>query len=507
VSAVSLQRLVDAGLVSHVVGDATVAVTGVHHDSREVQPGDLFVVLAGETDDGARHLDEALRRGAVAVLAEQPAPDMGAPVAVVAGARRAMGPVASEVYGRPTEQLPVVGITGTNGKTTTAWILQQVLASLGERPALLGTLGRRGPAGTAPGVFTTPEADEVQRYARASVDAGATHLVMEVSSHGLALHRVDGVRFRVAAFGNLTQDHLDFHGDMDAYGAAKARLFLELVPEAAVINVDDAFGATLAEQVGCPLWRCSRRGDAGAQVRVASWTQGRDGMRAHVVTPGGALEVVTPLVGAHNLDNLLMVLGVVLALGLTAEDAAKALAHAGGVPGRLERVEHPGEVAVFVDYAHTPDALSRVLSALRSITPGRLVVVFGCGGDRDRTKREPMGRAAGGGADLCVLTSDNPRTENPARILADAEPGLGHAGLERLSPEAFVAARRGYAVVSDRREAIDLALRCARPGDTVLIAGKGHEDYQIVGTERLPFDDRIVARGAISALHCTGGSA
>jgi UDP-N-acetylmuramoyl-L-alanyl-D-glutamate--2,6-diaminopimelate ligase len=505
VTGVALTELVKGGHVDRVMGDPSVVVTGVRHDSRQVEVGDLFVAIPGDRRDGAGFAADAVSRGAVAVLAERELPDVAVPVAIAPDARRALGPVAMCVHGDPTSRLTVVGVTGTNGKTSTAWLLEAAVGAAGGTPAVLGTLGGRGPAGSRTGEFTTPEADEVMRFASDSLRAGATHLLMEVSSHGLALHRVNGVRFGVAAFTNLTQDHLDFHGDIDSYAAAKARLFTDLAPKAAVINVDDTFGSALLDRVTCPVWRCSRRGDPVAEVRALSWSEGRDGIHARVATPGGEVEIRSPLVGSHNLDNLLVALGCVLALGLDLPQAVAGLSQATGAPGRLERIAHPGDVAVFVDYAHTPDALLRVLAALRGVTPGRLVTVFGCGGDRDRTKRVPMGRAAGGGSDVCIVTSDNPRSEDPARILADIEPGLAGAGLERFDVAAITKARRGYAVVPDRREAIGLALGMACPGDTVLIAGKGHEDYQIIGTERRPFDDRVEARKAIDAVQAGKG--
>ncbi|MFW6050315.1 MAG: UDP-N-acetylmuramoyl-L-alanyl-D-glutamate--2,6-diaminopimelate ligase [Myxococcota bacterium] len=505
-SEVRLDALVAGGVASRVVGDPSVRIRGVQHDSRAAGPGDLFVAIPGATVDGARFASEAVGRGAVAVLAERELPGVGVPVAVASDARRGLGFAADLVYDRPTEGLDVVGVTGTNGKTTTVCLLESAIAAAGGTPAALGTLGARGPAGRLPGLHTTPEADDVLRFARRSLDAGATHLVMEVSSHALALHRVDSVRFRVAAFTNLTQDHLDFHADLSEYGAAKARLFTALAPEAAVLNVDDPFGADVAARVRCPRWRCSVRGQAHAEVRALRWEADRDGIRATVATPAGELDVVSPLVGAHNLENLLVTLGCVLALGLDPHPALEALRAATGAPGRLERVPHPSDVAVFVDYAHTPAALERVLEALRPITPGRVLVVFGCGGDRDRGKRAPMGRAAGRGADLCVLTSDNPRTEDPDRILQDTEPGLLEAGQTRLDAAALGFETRGYAVEPDRREAIALAVAAARPGDTLLIAGKGHETDQIVGTEKRPFDDRVEARRAIDSAARGGGS-
>ncbi|MFW5875212.1 MAG: UDP-N-acetylmuramoyl-L-alanyl-D-glutamate--2,6-diaminopimelate ligase [Myxococcota bacterium] len=506
-SGVALSTLVDQGIASRVVGDGSVVVQGVQHDSRAVRAGDLFVAIRGERFDGTSFASQAVQQGASAVLADTELAGLSVPVAVVPDARRALGAAADVVYAHPTDRLATIGITGTNGKTTTVWLTEAAIRGAGGRPAVLGTLGARGPAGELPGLHTTPEADDILRFARASLDANATHLVMEVSSHGLALHRVDAVRFRVAAFTNLTQDHLDFHGDLGAYGQAKARLFTELEPDVAVLNVDDPFGARLAEQVTCPRWRCSRRSDVEAEVRVLDRTASRDGIRARVATPGGEVELSSPLVGEHNLDNALVAFGCALALGLDASAVVDALRTATGAPGRLERVAHPGGVAVFVDYAHTPDALERVLAALRPITPGRLVTVFGCGGDRDRAKRAPMGAAVGRAADLAVLTSDNPRTEDPARIVADTEPGLVQAGVVRCEPGELADAQRAYAVEPDRRAAIRWAVRMARPGDTVLIAGKGHEDYLEVGTEKRPFDDRVEARRAIESGTARGGQA
>jgi UDP-N-acetylmuramoyl-L-alanyl-D-glutamate--2,6-diaminopimelate ligase len=331
------------------------------------------------------------------------------------------------------------------------------------------------------------------------LDAGATHLVMEVSSHGLSLHRVDAVRFRVAAFTNLTQDHLDFHGDLESYGDAKARLFLELGPATSVINVDDPFGAQLAGRVRGSIVRCSMREGGIADVRARTWASTRDGIRAELETLAGDAVLESPLVGAHNVENLLVAVGCGLALGYPLEAIVAGLRRAKGAPGRLERVPDPRDVAVLVDYAHTPDALARALAALRPITPGRLIALFGCGGDRDRQKRPKMGEAAGRGADVCVVTSDNPRTEAPGAIIDEILPGVAAADQPVIAVTELVSAARGHVVLEDRAEAIRAAIASARPGDTVLIAGKGHEDYQIVGREKRAFDDREHARAAIAA--------
>lgn len=489
----SLSELCRRGLAREVRGDAQTVVSGVRHDSRAIEPGDLFVAVPGHRVDGAKFVADALARGAVAVATESELP-VGVPQLLVEDARIAIGALAAAVYGDPTAALAVVGVTGTNGKTTTTWIVDEALRALGHAPALLGTVESRGPGMRVPAPYTTPEGDEIARFARRALDAGATHLVMEVSSHALAQHRADAVHFDVAAFTNLTQDHLDFHGTMEDYFAAKRRLFTELSPRVSVINVDDDAGARLAGELSGPVMRVSREG-AEADLVVSSWSMEREGLRALVSYRGEQAELRSAMIGAHNVDNLTLALGCLSALGVSLGEAADALGKTRGAPGRLERVEGLDDVMVLVDYAHTPDALSRALAALRPITPGRLFVVFGCGGDRDRGKRPLMGEAAARGADVAILTSDNPRTEDPLAILAAIEPGVTAGGMTR--GDALVA--RSYDVEEDRREAIRRAIFAAHPGDTVLIAGKGHEDYQLRGTSKLHFDDREEAGAAIKA--------
>jgi len=501
-AAPSLAELSAAGF-GRVVGDSAVRPTSVQHDSRRVAPGDLFVAVVGERVDGTRFVDDAVRGGAVAIMSEREL-DTVVPQLVVDDARRALAPVAERVFGDPTSELALVGITGTNGKTTCAWLIEEVIARAGGKPALMGTVATRGPGVSRPAAFTTPEGSDLSRFARMVVDAGATHLVMEVSSHGLALHRVDGARFRVAAFTNLTQDHLDFHGTFEEYGAAKARFFTDLAPKRSVVNVDDEFGARLASRLDGPI-TCSANGNADAQVAVVEHEMGRDGIRADVRTPLGEVAIESPLIGAHNLENLIVTLGVAIALELDVAAVVAALRTAVGAPGRLERVADPRDVAVLVDYAHTPDALTNALAALRPITPGRLVVVFGCGGDRDRDKRPRMGRAAATGADLAVVTSDNPRTEDPQAIVDEILPGVSEVHGASLDVASLPDAARGFVAITDRARAIETAVGACRAGDTLLIAGKGHEDYQIIGTEKRHFDDREEALRAIG--HVTGGGA
>jgi UDP-N-acetylmuramoyl-L-alanyl-D-glutamate--2,6-diaminopimelate ligase len=500
----SLSELVRAGFATRVIGDGSKRVRGIRHDSRAIEPGDLFVAIsreaAGAGRDGALFIQDALARGATAVLADRELA-LSVPQLVTSDTLRSLAAIARDLYGDPSAAMGVVGITGTNGKTTVSYLVESVLRGAGKRPAVIGTVNVRGPGGERPTLHTTPMADDLMRHARWAVDTGATHMVLEVSSHGLAMRRADGVRFSVAAFTNLTQDHLDYHGDFASYGAAKRRLFVDLKPERAVINVDDAFGEELARATRCPVLRCSTAGAAGAEIRVIDRAFDANGIRARVATPQGEVLVKSPLVGDHNLDNLLITLGVGLQLSLPLPAILEALGQATGAPGRLERVSvhGSGEPSVFVDYAHTPDALERVLRALRPITAGRLWVVFGCGGDRDRGKRPLMGRAAALLADIALATSDNPRTEVPASILADIEPGLRGDSGEPLQPEQLRTAKRGYLMLEDRRSAIGLAIENASPNDVVLIAGKGHEKYQIIGARKEAFDDCEEARRALQA--------
>jgi len=505
-------------------GAGSLWATGVRHDSRAVAPGDVFAAIPGARVDGGRFAGAAVAAGAVAVLAERPLEDLDAPVISVPDVRRALGPAAHRVYGRPTDALAAIALTGTDGKTTTTWLLDAALRALGARPALVGTVVSRTPDGADEGAtLTTPEADDLARFARRAADAGGTHLILEASSIALALHRPDGMRLAVAGFTNLGRDHLDFHGTLEAYAGAKRRLFTELRPEAAVVNVDDPTGAALAGEIGSGprVVRVSPTGAAGgADVRFLRGVAGRDGVAADVLlgapgTAAGRLE--SPLVGLHNLENLAVAFGVLLALGVAPDAAVAALGQAPAAPGRLERIRRapvapapdppPSPVdatdpAVFVDYAHTPDALGRVLDAARGLTPGRLLVVFGCGGDRDPGKRAPMAEAAIRRADLALLTNDNPRSEDPDVILDAVEEGARRAGGRHVAADALAGAPKGagaYLREPDRRLAIRLAVAAAHPGDTVVIAGKGHEAVQIVGDTVHPFDDRAEARAALAA--------
>jgi UDP-N-acetylmuramoyl-L-alanyl-D-glutamate--2,6-diaminopimelate ligase len=474
-----------------VAGDAGTRVRGVRHDSRAVRPGELFVARRGEKADGARFVDDAVARGAAAVMAARGAVDparVRVPVVFVDDPAAALGYAASAVYGHPSFSIEVVGITGTNGKTTTAHLVRAAVDGALGRPScgVLGTVGHSFGSWRVDAEHTTPEADEVARTMAAMRARGATHVAMEVSSHALELGRVRAVRFRVAALTNLTQDHLDFHGSMAAYAAAKARLFVELGPGAAVLNVDDAFGRDLAARVRAPLVRVSSRPGSEADVVPLEARVDARGIAARVLTPAGEVRLASRLVGAHNLDNLLLALGIAHALELDLVRAAGALSAEPGAPGRLERCDGEGDdVTALVDYAHTPDALARALDAVRAVARGRVWCVFGCGGDRDPTKRGPMGEAVARRADVAIVTNDNPRTEDPGAIADAVAAGVRAAGKEPV-------------LELDRRKAIAYAVRSASGGDVVLVAGKGHEDYQIVGTVKHPFDDRTETRRALA---------
>ena len=511
-----IAREIPGGAAS-IDGDGAVVCTGVHHDSRRVQPGDLFVVRRGETHDGSAFVGDAVARGAVALLAERAAAitSSGVPVLRVDDVPTGLAYAAAAVYGHPAFSLDVIGITGTNGKTTTSHLVRAAIdGALGlPKCGVVGTIGHSYAGQTIAASHTTPEADELARVLAVMRKRGATHVAMEVSSIALVLGRVRAVRFRVAAFTNLTQDHLDFHGSMEAYAAAKMALFTTCEPGLAVVNVDDPFGVKVAAASKCKVLRVRTKvGATDADIAPLSVDASASGMRIVAKVPGGDVEIKTRLVGLHNLENLLVAIGIASVLDLEVDRAAAALATEIGAPGRLERCDGPDDdVVALVDYAHTPDALARVLDAVREVskpldeaggtrvvTP-RLICVFGCGGDRDPSKRVPMGQAVGARADVAIVTSDNPRTESPEAISEPVEEGVRSGGLTRIRAEEIATTRKGYVVELDRQRAITLAVESARPGDVVVIAGKGHEDYQIIGTTKRPFDDRLEARNALRA--------
>ena len=467
-----------------------VVVTGITGDSRRVQPGDLFVASRGSRQDGASFVEQALRRGAVAVASDRPLP-LPASVGQVSLSDLAAGKalLADRFFGHPSGRLTVVGVTGTNGKTTTCALLRSLLTMDGRSSGSIGTLGAWIGEQYEPLANTTPDAIELQRLLARMVDQNLSTAVMEVSSHALVQHRVDHVDFDVAVFTNLSQDHLDFHGSMESYAEAKGRLFTGLLPGAvAVLNADDPLSARYA---AAGVGRVLRFGlDQPADVEARIQRLDAEGTAFQLAWEGGArrLALELRLIGRHNVSNALAAASAGLAMGLPPAAVRTGLASLRAVPGRLEPVECGQDFRVLVDYAHTPDALAQVLALLRPLTRGRLRVVFGCGGDRDRAKRPLMGAVVGRLADNLYVTSDNPRSEVPRAILDDILAGL---------PED---ARAGAVTLVDRREAIEVACRAARGGDVVLLAGKGHETTQTIGEQVLPFDDRVVAREVLWAL-------
>jgi UDP-N-acetylmuramoyl-L-alanyl-D-glutamate--2,6-diaminopimelate ligase len=500
-----LLRDLFAGVDADVpAGAAQVDVRALSVDSRRAGPGALFAALPGVNADGAQFAAQAAARGAVAVLASRPL-DLAIPVVTARNPRRAFSQAASRFHGEPSRRLSLFGVTGTNGKTTTAYLIEQISAARGLGTGLIGTVESRWPGGRMPATHTTPESHELQELLRRMLDAGAQVVAMEVSSHALSQERAAGCTFAGAAFTNLTRDHLDYHGSLEAYFEAKAKLFRELLPRGApaVLNLDDVRVGALGREVPFALG-FTTRGEAGAVLSAEQVKSDLAGVRFRLRTQApldaGLAQVESPLIGAHNVENLLAAIGVLAGSGVPLRDIVRLVPECRGAPGRLERVPDPQGRVVLVDYAHTDDALARVLDALRAAAAPRIVCVFGCGGDRDRGKRPLMGEAAGSRADLVVATSDNPRTEDPLAILAEVEPGLSRTGKTHLDPRHARMGLPGYCVVPDRREAIALALQSARPGDAVLIAGKGHEDYQIVGKEKRPFDDRVEALRALEEL-------
>jgi UDP-N-acetylmuramoyl-L-alanyl-D-glutamate--2,6-diaminopimelate ligase len=487
-------------------GSGDPQIGSLHYNAQQVIPGGLFVAIRGLAADGHDFIPMAVNRGAATVVTQQPV-QASCPVIVVPESRSALAALAANFYQQPSERLMVIAITGTNGKTTTTYLVESVLKQAGLSVGVIGTINYRYGGRIFDSPVTTPESLDLQRMLAEMADAGVSHVVMEASSHALALKRLQACRIDVAVFTNLTQDHLDFHGDMQAYWATKRRLFDQyLVPARsrarfpAVINRDDPRGRELCETLPYAVLGSGRT--PGCQVRGEIRRQDREGVSGRIETPDGAIEFNAPLAGTFNVDNLLSTAGVGVALGLPLPAIAGGLNAVGPIPGRLERVPSNSGRAVFVDYAHTPDALESVLNALRPLTRGRLVCVFGCGGDRDRGKRPRMGEIVGRLADLAVVTSDNPRSEAPDAIIADILPGVRQSGAHLCQPEALAAAPAGpvYVVEVDRRSAIALAVAASRSGDTLLIAGKGHETYQILGAERVPFNDRAEAQRALAQL-------
>ncbi len=469
-------------------GDGQVDVTGVQYDSRRVEPGFVFVAVRGERVDGNDFVDAALERGAAAIVSEA-APIGSAPWVRVRSDRRALAALAASYFGRPTDQLKLVGITGTNGKTTTAYLVESIVRAAGYPVARLGTTDHRGPGFRQGAKLTTPEAPDLEQMFRSTVDTGCGHAVMEVSSHAIALKRVEGLSFDVVAFTNLSAEHLDFHGGMEDYFSVKQRLFTGLQgvpPPAAVLNRDDRYFEALSESGNSTCLSFGMTSDADIFPKEFSF--GWHGLTAEFETPRGVVDLKSELMGRLNLYNVAAAVGIGIALELPTLSIVDGVEALRNVPGRFEFVDHGQRFRVIVDYAHTGDALRKALTAAREITEGKLIVVFGAGGDRDSSKRREMGAVAASCSDFAVLTSDNPRSEDPLGIIG-------------MIAKGFPAKGKRYTSVPDRREAIRLAIGRAEKRDTVVIAGKGHEAYQVVGDVQLPFDDRVVVGELLDELN------
>ena len=472
-----IDSLISALAPREVVGHAPVEIRDLAYDARAVEPGSLFFCVPGERADGHDFAPQAVEAGAVALVVER-ALDVAVPQLVVESARNAMPVVADEFFGRPTEQLQVAGVTGTNGKTTTAFLLYAILAAARRRPGLLGTIESRVGGERRPAIRTTPEAIDLQRAFREMLDAGDRSAAVEATSHGSALGRLECVRFRALVFTNLTQDHLDFHGTLEEYFDAKRRLFTEARPPAAV-NVGDDHGRRLADELRGRQELLTFGVANDAEIRADELELSPRGARFRA----GGIELETRLRGRFNVENVLGAVAAARLLGIDDDAIAYGVKELRGVPGRFEAVDEGQPFAVLVDYAHTPDSLENVLRTARDLAQNRVICVFGCGGDRDRGKRPLMGRIASDLADVAIVTSDNPRSEDPDAIIAEILTGAGDAEVE-----------------PDRREAIASAVEAAGEGDVVVIAGKGHEQGQQFADRTIPFDDREVARDALRRL-------
>ncbi|MBC7962249.1 MAG: UDP-N-acetylmuramoyl-L-alanyl-D-glutamate--2,6-diaminopimelate ligase [Steroidobacteraceae bacterium] len=514
----TLAELLEKFAGTGIHGDESVKISALTCDSRQVLPGTLFFALRGTKADGHRFIEKAAAAGAAAVVLEDAsyAPD-GIPWVRVADGRAAMGRIAALFNGDPTAGRPLVGITGTNGKTTTTYLIEAILGAAGIPAAVLGTISYRFDTSVIAASHTTPESTELQSAFRQLAEAGAQAFVMEVSSHALEQKRVDGCHFDVGVFSNLTRDHLDYHVTMESYLQAKQRLFSELLRPShekpqrrAAINMDDPYGTAIAACCSCPVITYGIRGEC--DVRPTNIVSSVNGISGTLLTPKGSFKFSSQLLGSFNLSNILAATTAGIGLDLPLESIKSGIENHTTIPGRMQRVENDRGITCLVDYAHTGDALENVLATLKEIATGRIITVFGCGGDRDNGKRPIMGRIAAGMSDLAIVTSDNPRTEPPLKILEQIKAGIlelpprpqgegraeGRVREYRLEELTGGFSRKGFVMLENRRDAIRLAVRLAQPGDIILLAGKGHEDYQIIGTTKHHFDDREEATAAFT---------
>ncbi len=487
-------------------GGNDIEITSIHYRSQDVKPGGLFIAVPGHVADGHDYIDQALERGASAVVVERQN-QKGSVIIRVENTRIAMGKISSNFFGRPSEELTIVGITGTNGKTTTAYLVENILITSGFKTGVIGTISTRYDGKEYNNPVTTPESMDLQKILADMRDRGITHVVMEVSSHALDLNRVENCWIDIGVFTNLTQDHLDYHKDMDTYWACKKRLFTDILMKGpkknrtiAVINCNDPKGEELYKTLSIDRITTGHSSDNMLWPKISS--SSLDGITGTIITPEGEFNFKSSLAGKHNQENILSAAGVGIALGLPITGIKTGLEKTDRVPGRLERVESTSDVFLYVDYAHTPDALKNVLSSLKSITDRKIICVFGCGGDRDKKKRPQMGEIAARLCDLSIITSDNPRSEPPMLIIEEILRGTKKTGIKRYRAEDLENGMKdkGYLVEPDRKKAIQTGITAACSGDTVLIAGKGHETYQIIGDTTIDFDDRKEAKKVMKLL-------
>ncbi len=500
-----LEDLISAIPEKQAVGNVRVEITDIAYHSAKVHKGALFVAIPGVNVDGHAFIGEALDRGAEALVIEQEqTKDNRVPFVIVPDARAALARLSSAFFGRPSRKLKLIGVTGTNGKTTTSFLIESILRRRSLPCGVIGTINYRYGDSVYPAPITTPESYDIQKMLGEMLNSGITHVVMEVSSHALDLRRVEGCDFDIALFTNFTQDHLDYHGDLDQYRQCKEYLFTGILPTShkpermAILNLDDPVGMRLWQNLG--YTKMGYAINRHASLWATEIKNSFDGVEATIHTPEGSRKIRSPLIGDFNIYNILAAMGTAIALGVPEASIGEGIDTLSTVPGRMERIENNRGLEIFVDYAHTPDALERALTVLRPLrAAGRLITVFGCGGDRDRTKRPMMGGVVARLSDLSIITSDNPRSEPPMDIIQEIEQGfLAQKGQPIQEKDIKRGVRKtGYLKIEDRREAIGQAIRAARPGDIILIAGKGHEKYQILADQRIPFDDGEEVRKAL----------
>ena len=504
-----LKRLIEGVEIRKITGDTSKEIKGIAYHSKQVEKDFLFIAIRGMEADGHRFVQEAIERGAEAVVLEEEQEVSNRTMIVVPNSRHALAEISSNFYGNPSSRIKLIGITGTNGKTTTTYLLESIFKKAGWNVGVIGTINYRFGQKTIPAPNTTPESLDLQRMLWEMSRERTSHVVMEVSSHALDLDRVLGCQFDAAVFTNLTSEHLDYHKTLDHYFQSKRKLFSDYLMKSrkprrfAVTNQDDPRGEEMVKGIGFPAIRYGL--SPSCDVTADQVTSSFEGLSCQIRTPRGDMSIQSKLIGDFNLYNILAAVSVGIGMEVSLKSLKEGVEELEGVSGRFEKVGNERGIHVIVDYAHTHDALEHVLLGLKRILErgnqnnGKTITVFGCGGDRDRTKRPLMGEVAGRHSDLAIITSDNPRTEDPLAILDEVEKGLGSLSLKKWDSNEmmFWRSRKGYLKVPDRREAIRMAIRLAQPADTVLIAGKGHEDYQIIGKTRFPFDDRIEAKKAL----------